>query len=202
MRLCFLQQKPTHVEGMKQSWIELLGMAPASFGIHFLFCSQKQICAVGIVPSTECLMKQVNSCVGMFLESGSVGIRIGFRLSAKWIDVCWSPKSGPILWHQKPGGGEAAECPRVLLVKCSNCGEGRKRGASLHRVLLDSKNWGGKTGEAVAKKPRLPGFFSGLTGFEAPKEPAKLYPQPVKERTGHSQRTLNPMSIWSTAHPT
>ena len=202
MRLCFLQQKPTHVEGMKQSWIELLGMAPASFGIYFLFCSQRQICAVGIVPSTECLMKQVNCCVVMLLESGSVGIRIGFHLSAKWIDFCWSPKSGPILWHQNPAAGEAAECPRVLLVKCSDYGEGRKRGAPLHRVLLDSKNWGGKTGEAVAKKPSLLGFFSGLTDFEARKEPAKIYSQPVEELTECSQWTPSPMSIWSTTHPT
>lgn len=102
----------------------------------------------------------------------------------------------------KPSCGEAAECPGVLLVKFSDCGEGRKRGAFLHRVLLDSKNWGGKTGEAVAKKPQLLGFFSGLTGFEAPKEPAKIYPQPVEERTGHSQWTPSPKSIWSTTHPT
>ena len=48
------------MEGIKLPCIELLGMAPASFAIYFVFCSQNQICEVGTVPNIECLMKQVN----------------------------------------------------------------------------------------------------------------------------------------------
>lgn len=50
-----------------------------------------------------------------YLESGSVGIRTNFQLSPKWINFCLSPKSVPILWHQKQAGREAVAHPGSTL---------------------------------------------------------------------------------------
>lgn len=170
-----------HVEGIKLSWIELLGMTPGSFS-EFL----KILFSESNLWSRYCYQHRVPDETSKLLHPL-------FRNWLSWDQnrLLHNTNVSNHLMTPKKAGQKAAEHSRAYLVQNAMTAfqtlgclwrQVEKEGALLG-VLPSSQNSRWEVEEAVATKRQLLGLYSRLTGFEALEKPAKSCSQSGEQHT-------------------